>query len=309
MWFSLTGRTTMQEAIQKAASLIEALGYIQAFQDKLVVVKIGGAMMDDPTSVRSVLTDVVFMSTVGMRPLVIHGGGKAISAAMDEAGIEPRFVMGRRYTDQRTLSIAEHVLCNDINRSLVSQIGGLGGKAVGLHSLSSCVLFGRRMYLPGDEGRRIDIGLVGKIAGVNSLLLETLCASGTIPVIAPIALDQQGGKLNINADDVAGEVAASLHAEKLVVVSDTHGIYTDPKDPTSLVRSLNRAEIQDLIDRGVIGAGMLPKVQSCLRALDGGVRKAHIVDGHISHAPLLEIYTVQGVGTQIINEGPALTVE
>jgi len=289
----------LEQAIYKAAGLIEALGYIQRFHDKIVVVKMGGSLMDEPQTIENILTDLVFMATVGIQPIIVHGGGKEITQALTEAGLETRFVQGRRYTDQRTLSIAEHILGNKINKRLVETLNQRGAQAVGLHSLSSCVLFGERMFLDGEEGRRIDIGYVGKVTQVNSYLLKVLCKAETIPVIAPIAMDKGGNKLNINADDVAGEVAAAVQAEKLVVLSDTHGIRMDPKDPESLVRELSESQIQELIKSGVISGGMLPKVNSCLLALEGGVSKAHIIDGRLAHSILLEIYTDRGVGTLI----------
>jgi acetylglutamate kinase len=288
----------LEQAIPKAAALIEALGYIQRFRDKRVVVKMGGALMDDREAELGVLTDIVFMATVGMQPILVHGGGKEITQALTEAGLETRFVEGRRYTDQRTLSIAEHVLCNQINGRLVQTLNRLGAEAVGLHSLSSCVLSGERIFLQ-KEDRRIDLGYVGRVTKVNGHLLKVLCDARSVPVIAPIAMDQSGGKLNVNADDVAGELAAAIGAEKLVVLSDTHGVRLKSDDPNSLASALNEAEIRDLISRGIIAGGMLPKVNACLRAIDGGVGKAHIIDGRLVHSLLLEIYTDKGVGTQI----------
>ncbi len=290
----------MENAISKAEILIEALGYIQRFAGKIIVVKFGGSIMDDAGAMDNILTDLVFMATVGIRPVVVHGGGKEISNALKETGIETRFVQGRRYTDQRTLNIAEHILCNLINKRIVDSLSAKGAKALGLHSLSSCVLFGQRMYLKGDNDKRIDIGFVGEIREVNSYLLKVLCSAKTIPVIAPIALDPAGGKLNVNADDAAGEVAAALRAEKLVILSDTHGIRLDPNDPNSLASSLAEEQIKQLIEKQVITGGMLPKVNACLRAIEAGVNKAHIIDGRIAHSLLLEIYTDKGVGTEIL---------
>ncbi len=290
----------MQEAINKAATLIEALPYIQAYFDKIVVVKLGGSVMDDPDAERELLRDVVFMNYVGMRPIIVHGGGKEISKAMDEAGLEPVFVQGLRYTDDRTLAIAERVLCARINRRIVETLESFECKAMGLNSLTSCVLFADRLYLTGAENRRIDVGFVGKVEEVNAKLLTLLCASDTLPVIAPIARDRSGGKLNVNADTAAGEVAAAVGAEKLVMVSDTHGIRERKDDPESFRPSLNRREIGDFMSSGVIDKGMIPKVEACLRALDAGGRKAHIIDGRIPHSLLLEIFTDRGVGTQIL---------
>jgi acetylglutamate kinase len=288
----------MEEAIAKAKTLIEALGYIQRFAGKTVVIKMGGSIMDSEQTLADMLTDVVFMSAVGMRPVIVHGGGKAISSAMEQRGLEVQFVQGRRYTDQRTLTVVEHVLCNEVNRRLVELIESAGGKATGLHTLSSGVLFGEKLFLE-QEGRRIDLGYVGRVNRVNADLVALLCQSGTIPVIAPLARDKTGARLNCNADNAAGEVAAALGAEKLVVVSDTHGIRRDVTDPDSVATSLSEREIHEMIDSGVITSGMLPKVHACLRALDAGVQRAHIIDGRFGHSLLLEIFSDRGVGTLI----------
>lgn len=292
----------MQQAIEKAGVLIEALPYIRSYQGRLVVVKLGGSVMDQPEAERELLRDVVFMHSVGMQPVIVHGGGKEISKAMDEAGLEPVFVQGLRYTDERTLAIAENILCGRINRRLVETIEEFGVEAIGLTSLSSCVLFADRMYLDAPDGRRLDIGYVGRVQSVNAKIVRLLCAADTIPVIAPIARDRSGGKLNVNADSAAGEVAAALVAEKLVMISDTHGVRRDPKDPATMCPTLNRREIRQFMAEGIIDRGMIPKVEACLRALEAGCRKAHIIDGRIPHSLLLEIFTDKGVGTQIVNE-------
>jgi acetylglutamate kinase len=266
----------------------------------VVVVKLGGSVLDDPTAQRSLLTDVAFMATVGMRPIIVHGGGKAITRAMNEAGLEPVWVQGRRYTDQRTLNIVEHVLVRQVNEPIGRTLEGLGCNAMGLHTLSSCVLFAETLRLPGENGRKIDLGLVGKVTDVNAKLLRTLCDDGTIPVIASLAMDKSGGKLNVNADTAAGKVAAAVVAEKLVMVTDTHGIRRDINDPESWVSHLNEAQIKEMIDAGIITDAMFPKVEACLIALEAKVRKAHIVDGRIAHSLLLEIYTDRGIGTEIV---------
>ncbi len=234
-----------------------------------------------------------------MRPILVHGGGKAINAAMAKAGLEAQFVQGRRYTDERTLAIAEHVLVNDINKGIVETVKSFGSVGMGLHSLASCVVFGKTLRLDGEEGRKIDIGLVGEVQWVNAELLTAILDAGTIPVIAPIARDAAGGKLNINADSVAGHVAAAMNAEKLVLVSDTHGIRRS-EDVNDMASHLTRAEIDELIQAGIISAGMLPKVEASLTAVGSGVRKAHIIDGRIPHSLLLEIYTDSGIGTEIV---------
>jgi acetylglutamate kinase len=288
------------QASEKAAALAEALSYIQRFNNKVVVVKVGGSIMDDERALSSLLSDIVFMNYVGMQPVLVHGGGKAINQAMETAGLVPQMVMGRRYTDERTLAIAEHVLCNQVNKFIVNFIQSQGCEAMGLHSLSSNVLFAEKTFLQGPEGRRIDLGLVGEVTSVNARLLQLLVQADSIPVIATIARDTAGGRLNVNADTAAGAVAAAMKAEKLVVVSDTHGIRTDPKDPKSLVRHLTVEQIAAMVKSGAIGSGMLPKVEACVTALRAGVTKTHIIDGRIPHSLLLEIYTEAGIGTEIV---------
>jgi acetylglutamate kinase len=289
----------MEQAINKAESLVEALSYIQRFHDKVVVVKVGGSIMDDEQALSSILSDVVFMNYVGMQPVIVHGGGKAINDAMEKAGLTPQWVQGRRYTDERTLAIAEHVLCNQINKFIVNFIQSQGCEAMGLHSLTSNVLFAEKTYLQGPDDRRIDLGLVGEVKSVNARLLQLLVQADSIPVIATIARDTAGRGLNVNADTAAGAVAAAMKAEKLVVVSDTHGIRSNPKDPNSRVPSLTVAGIQEMVKSGVISAGMLPKVEACVTALQAGCAKTHIIDGRMPHSLLLEIYTEAGIGTEI----------
>src|SRR5688572_32851727 len=223
--------------------------------------------MDDEQALSNLLNDIVFMNYVGMQPVLVHGGGKAINEAMATAGLVPQMVMGRRYTDERTLAIAEHVLCNQINRFIVNFVQAQGCEAMGLHSLSSVVLFAEKTYLQGPDGRRIDLGFVGEVTTVNARLLQLLVLADAIPCIATIARDQAGGKLNVNADTAAGAVAAAMKAEKLVVVSDTHGSRSDPKDPESRVSHVDVAQINEMVKTGVISSGMLPKVEACMTAL------------------------------------------
>ncbi len=303
----------MNAALEKAGALIEAHRYILSFRDKIVVVKLGGSVQEDEEKLRGMLSDISFMAAVGIRPIIVHGGGKSITAAMNAAGLQARFVQGRRYTDRQTLEIAERVLAHEINRELVDHLNHTGATALGLHSMGSCVLFGERLYLTGGsgtgspDGERIDIGYVGNVTEVNTVLLKALCEDGYIPVVAPIAISRTGSpegvwKLNVNGDTAAGVVAAALQAEKLVMMSDTNGIRTDPARQDSYASTLTRAEIAALVERGIIGEGMLPKVEACITALEAGVPKAHIIDGRIPHSILLEIYTDAGVGTQIILE-------
>jgi len=290
----------VKEAIAKAGALIEAMEYIHQFRGRIVVVKLGGSVLDDTALQKKLLTDIAFMATVGMRPVIVHGGGKAITRAMNDAGLEPVWVHGLRYTDERTLTIAEHTLVHKINTPICETLTELGCEPMGLHSLSSCVLFAEILRLAGEDGRKVDLGLVGQVVNINAQLLKKLCADGTIPVIASVAKDKAGGKLNVNADSAAGKVAAQVAAEKLVVVSDTHGIRTNIEDPDSWVSSLNETQIKEMIDAGIITDAMFPKVEACLTALEAGVRKAHIIDGRIEHSLLLEIYTDKGIGTEII---------
>jgi len=289
----------MDQAIFKAKALIEALSYIKEYKNRIVVIKLGGSLMETDQSQRELLRDVVFMATVGMKPILVHGGGKSISAAMKKANIKPNFIGGIRYTDERTLNIAEHVLCSEINTQIVDTINDLGGQALGMHTLSSCALFAKQTRMENSDGRKIDLGMVGEITNINAHLLEALCGAGTIPVIAPIARDPSGGKLNVNADTAAGEVAASVVSNKLVMMSDTHGVFKDQNDPDSHVSQLNRKDVKKLIDENIITGGMLPKVAACLSALEAGVARTHIIDGSFAHSLLLEIFTDKGLGTLI----------
>jgi len=292
----------VEAAIAKAGALIEAMGYIRSFAGRIVVVKLGGSILDDTSLQKELLTDIAFMATVGMRPIIVHGGGKAITRAMNKTGIEPVWVQGRRYTDERVLTIAERTLVDKINTPICEMLAELGCEPMGLHSLSSCVLFAELIRLAGEDGRKLDVGFVGKVTSVNGQLLKKLCADGTIPVIASVAKDKAGGKLNVNADSAAGMVASEVAAEKLVMVSDTHGIRRNIDDPDSWISSLNERQIKEMIDDGIITDAMFPKVEACLTALNAGVKKTHIIDGRIAHSLLLEIYTDKGIGTEIVRK-------
>lgn len=295
-----SGVASFDPAINKASALVEALSYIQRFHNKVVVVKVGGSIMDDDKRLADLLTDIVFMNYVGMQPVLVHGGGKAINQAMETAGLQPQMVQGRRYTDERTLAIAEHVLCNQINKFIVNFIQAQGCEAMGLHSLSSNVLFAEKTYLRGADGRIIDLGMVGEVTSVNARLLQLLVQADSIPCIATIARDPAGNRLNVNADTAAGAVAAAMKAEKLVIISDTHGIRSNPSDPESRISHVNISQIDQMVKDGIITSGMLPKVESCITALKGGVNKTHIIDGRIPHSLMLEIYTEAGIGTEIV---------
>jgi acetylglutamate kinase len=293
---------TQQKAIQKADTLIEALGWIRKFRDTTTVIKLGGSVVEHPDSLRHLLLDIVFMSTLGMRVVVVHGGGKAISRAMDAAGIEPRFVQGRRFTDQATLDIVEKVLATELNHDLVAKIEEYGGRAMSLNFLSTNVLFGEQLALDGPDGAPVDLGFVGDVTRVDRLTIENLMYAGQVPVIPSMAITADGQKLNVNADTAATAVAAAIGAEKLVVLSDIPGVLLDVNDPESLVHSLSAAEARRLIATGTIAGGMIPKIEGCLDTLEQGVKKIHIIDGRLRHSLLLEIYTTSGVGTELIRD-------
>jgi acetylglutamate kinase len=293
----------LEEAIRKADVLIEALGFIRKFAGRYTVIKLGGSVMEDPESLRALLVDIVFMQTVGLRPVVVHGGGKAISAAMARSGLEPRFVQGRRYTDDATLEIVARVLAEDVNADIVRHINKYGGRAAGLHHKSNqqC-LFGRRLTLAGPDGTPVDLGRVGEVTEVDVPPIESMCLGGVVPVLPCLAEDDDERLLNVNADTAAAAVAQAMQAEKLVFLTDTPGILRNRDDPASLIRGLTPAQCRTLIEEGVIDRGMIPKVEACLACLDAGVRKIHIIDGRLRHALLLEIFTDQGIGTEITPE-------
>ncbi len=294
-----------QKAIQKADTLIEALGWIRKFRDTTTVIKLGGSVLEHPDALRHLLLDIVFMTTLGMRVIVVHGGGKAISRAMDEAGIEPRFVQGRRYTDEATLAIVERVLATELNHELVAKLEEYGGRAMSLNFLSTNVLFGEPLALAGPGGEPLDLGHVGEVTRVDRLTIDNLAYAGQVPVIPSMAIGPDGHKLNVNADTAATAVAATLGADKLVVLSDIPGVLLDVNDPESLIHSLSASEARRLIADGTIAAGMIPKIEGCLETLARGVGKIHIIDGRLRHSLLLEIYTTSGVGTEIVRDGSA----
>lgn len=289
----------MDSAIRKAAVLIEAMSYIRNFRDRLTVIKLGGSVMEDESSLRAMLQDILFMETVGMRPILVHGGGKAIDAAMAKSGLQPKKIKGRRVTDDATLEIVVNVLLKENNQAIESMIRHLGGRAVGAHLGSFQYLQGKKLVLQDASGETIDLGRVGTVTSVDCPLIQDFCAAGVVPVIPSLAVDDEGNWLNINADTAAASVASALKAEKLVFLTDTPGIMMDPKNPETLLSSLDSQNCEELIHRGIIDQGMIPKVEACLTSLQAGVKKTHIVDGRVRHSLLLEIYTDRGVGTEI----------
>jgi acetylglutamate kinase len=293
-----------EEAIRKADVLIGALGYIRKFHGRFTVIKLGGSVMEDPGTLSALLVDVVFMQTVGMRPVVVHGGGKAITVAMEKAGLTPRWVKGRRYTDDATLEIVARVLAEEINADIERHINKYGGRASGLHHKTHQCLYGRKLMLPDEDGSLIDLGRVGEVTEVDTVPIENLCLAGVVPVLPSLAEDddEEGKLLNVNADTAASAVAQALQAEKLVFLTDTPGILMDRTEPGSLISGLTPEESRNLIARGVIDKGMIPKVEACLNSIAAGVRKTHIIDGRLRHSLLLEIFTESGVGTEIIHD-------
>jgi acetylglutamate kinase len=290
----------MDNAIAKADVLIEALSYIRKFRDRLTVIKLGGSAMEDPAALRATLQDVLFMETVGLRPILVHGGGKPIDRAMAAAGLPTRKVLGRRYTDDATLDIVVRVLLGEINIDIERQIRGLGGRAVGPHLESIQYLHGEKLTLPDAEGRPVDLGRVGKVTKIDGDLIRDFCAAGWVPVIPSLAIDADGKWLNVNADTAAAAVASQLGAEKLVLLTDTPGILRDRRDPSSLIRSLDTKTCGELVKAKIIDEGMLPKVEACFDSLRAGVKKTHIIDGRVRHSLLTEIYTDHGIGTEIV---------
>lgn len=285
----------MDQYIQKANVLIEALPYIREFEGKTVVIKYGGAAMQKPELRKSTAEDIVLMRYVGMNPVIVHGGGPAINDMLKRLNIKSEFRNGLRVTDEETVSVVEMVLAGSVNKEIVSLINLTGGNAVGVCGKDGNLLQARRITL--EDGT--DIGHVGEVSRVNPALVDVMCKSGMIPVIAPTGTDDEGGTWNVNADTAAGEIAGALAAEKLVFLTDTPGLLRDVDDPTSLIHSLSRREIEELTQKGVIAGGMIPKVEACLHALDRGVHKTHVIDGRVPHALLLEIFTATGLGTLI----------
>ncbi|MBN1912680.1 MAG: acetylglutamate kinase [Pirellulales bacterium] len=292
----------MKDAIQKADVLIEALQWIREFRDKTTVIKLGGSVMEDHTAMGHLLLDVVFMETVGMRPVIVHGGGAAISRAMADAGLTPRFVQGRRYTDGDALRIVEQILGYQVNERLAAKIEELGGRARPLNFRTTNVLFGQRIGLEDENGQTVELGHVGQVTRVDVDTIHSLCSEGVVPVIPSLCLDEDGGgKLNVNADTAATTVAQQLAAEKLVFLSDVNGVRRDRNDPETLLDTLTVEQAEELIRSGAIESGMIPKVQACLETVKQNVRKIHIIDGRLRHSLLLEIYTSRGIGTEIMN--------
>jgi acetylglutamate kinase len=290
----------MQDLIAKAATLLEALPYIQKFSGATFVVKYGGSFMDSPdANVRnSVARDVVFLEAVEINPVVVHGGGKAITRAMEKAGLKANFIQGQRVTDEATVKIVDDVLSREINPEIVSAINSLGGAAKGFAGpdIFRC----RETKVTGADGSPVDLGFVGEVTEVNTSALVECIESGITPVISPTARGEDGRIYNCNADVAAAQVAIALKAKRLVFMSDVPGLLRDPKNPESVISQLKMAEVDGMKRSGVIDKGMIPKVDSAIAAIQAGVEKVSFVDGRVPHAVLLEIFTDEGVGTEVV---------
>jgi acetylglutamate kinase len=294
----------MDDFIGKAEVLMEALPYIQRFYGKTFVIKYGGHAMENEELKQSFAQDIVLLKYVGINPVVVHGGGPQIDSVLEKMGITSRYVRGMRVTDQATLDIVEMVLVGKVNKEIVNLINRHGGLAVGLSGKDGGLILARKMSVTvsspnGAPPEIIDIGMVGDIIGINPLVIESLDQNKFIPVIAPVGVGQEGETYNINADMVAGEVAEALHAEKLIMMTDVEGV----KDKRgALLSTLKENQARKMIQDGVVGSGMIPKVECCVNALKGGVGKTHIVDGRVKHAVLLEIFTKEGIGTEVVRK-------
>ncbi|HZA57221.1 MAG TPA: acetylglutamate kinase [Candidatus Udaeobacter sp.] len=293
----------MENFISKAEVLMEALPYIRRFYGKTFVIKYGGHAMVDEELKESFAQDIVLLKYVGINPVVVHGGGPQIDMTLEKMGITSRYVRGMRVTDQETLDIVEMVLVGKVNKEIVTLINQHGGMAVGLSGKDGGLILARKMNVTlsnnGESPEIIDIGMVGEIVGINPLVIDSLDENKFIPVIAPVGVGQQGETYNINADLVAGEIAEALHAEKLILMTDIEGVKDKKGEFLSTLR-VNHA--RKMIQDGVVGSGMIPKVECCIKALKGGVGKTHIIDGRVKHAVLLEIFTKEGVGTEVVRK-------
>jgi acetylglutamate kinase len=291
--------------LSKAEILMEALPYIQKFQNKRFVIKYGGHAMIDENAKNWTAKDIVLLRFVGINPVVVHGGGPEINKAMEKMGKKPEFIHGLRVTDEETLDIVMMVLIGKINGEIVSKIGKFGGKAVGLSGKSGHLIKARKKlkYIEKDgEKVLVDLGRVGETEKVNAELIDILLKNNYIPVISPIGIDDEGKALNLNADTVAGDIAGAIDAEKLILITDVDGIMGDINDPSTLYKKLTISEVEELMKKGVIKGGMIPKVEAAINALNKGVKSVHIINGKIPHALLLEIFTEEGIGTMIVRD-------
>ena len=289
----------LEHYIEKAATLIEALPYIQSFRGKIVVVKYGGSTITGDGEIDTVLRDLVFMESVGMKPVLVHGGGPAIDRRLRERGIESKRVQGLRVTTIEAMKVVEQTLFGEVNAGLVEQINRLGGGAIGVSAKEADVMHVRKHMVQTDNGS-VDLGYVGDVERIDSSPLADLIDKGLLPVVAPIGRGPDGESFNVNADTAAGEIAAALRAEKLVFLTDVKGIMENPTDETSLLSTVHVNDVDSMVENQTISGGMIPKVEACVKSVRAGVRKTHIIDGRIPHSMLLEFFTDEGIGSEII---------
>lgn len=287
----------MEKWIEKGNVLIEALPYIQRFNRKVIVVKYGGSAMLDKEFMMNVIQDVTLLKLVGFKPIIVHGGGKAISGYIEKLGMTPKFINGLRVTDEETLEVAEMVL-SSVNKQLVSQVESLGVRAIGISGKDGALLTCKKKLSNGE-----DIGYVGEITKVNADILFDLLEKDFLPIVMPIGMDENFHGYNINADDAASAIAKAVKANKLAFLTDTEGVYLDPNDPKTVISEMTVSEAHELIKSGAIAGGMLPKINNCIEAIEQGVSRVHIIDGRILHSILLEIFTNKGIGTAILEDG------
>ncbi len=279
--------------------LIEALPYIKKFHDKKILIKYGGHAMVDDEAKSSTARDTVLLKYVGMKPLIVHGGGPEISRSMDKLGKEPKFIKGLRVTDEETMEIIEMVLVGKISTEIVSELIKHDGQAISLSGKDSSLIFAHKKEASKIDEEIVDLGLVGEVDCINTDLLDMFLDNDYIPVISPVGIAEDGTSLNLNADTAAGEVASAMNAEKLIILTDVPGVLRDPEDPSSLIQKIKIDEIPSLIDEGIISGGMIPKIETCVNAIENGVKSCHIIDGRKKHSLLLEIFTTDGIGTMI----------
>lgn len=291
----MTDENKMHQYLSKANMLVEALPYIQRLFGKTIVIKYGGAAMLNEELTQKIMQDVTLLKFVGMNPILVHGGGPDINNMLKALSVEPKFIDGLRVTDDQTMEVVQMVLTGKINKEIVAKLNGMGASAIGLCGIDGNIIKAEKA--PPKNG--VDLGNVGSVVSINTTLLSTLCSDQYIPVIAPVGMGSGGESYNINADTVAGAIAAALKAEKLIFLTDTDGIRTDAEDPETLLYVASKTDILNMIDDGKIVGGMLPKVQSCLAALKQGVNRTHILNGTIPHPIILEIFTDSGIGTMV----------
>jgi len=279
--------------------LVEALPFIKQFYSKKILIKYGGHAMIDEEAKSSTARDTVLLKYVGMEPIIVHGGGPEISRSMEKLGKDAKFIKGLRVTDEETMEIIEMVLAGKISTDIVSEIIKHDGDAISLSGKDSSLINAHKKPASKIDEELVDLGLVGEVDSINTELLSMFLKNDYIPVISPIGIDKEGNSLNLNADTAAGEIAGAIQAEKLIILTDVPGVLRDPSDPSTLIQKIRISEVPGLIEEGIISGGMIPKIETCVKAIENGVKSCHIIDGRVKHAMLYEIFTTNGIGTMI----------